>query len=49
MVETVGKVVRQTKTRVFGGDTHVEGKILSVFETATESGQIAWMHAILFT
>ena len=36
MVETVGKVVRQTKARVFGGDTHVEGKILSVFETATE-------------
>jgi IS5 family transposase len=36
MVETLGKVVSQTKARVFGGDTHVAGKILSVFETATE-------------
>ena len=36
MVETVKKVVHQAKARVFGGDTHVEGKILSVFETATE-------------
>src|ERR1700676_1052567 len=36
MVETLGKVVSQTKARVFGGDTHVEGKILSVFETSTE-------------
>ena len=36
MVETVKKVVHQTKARVFGGDTHVEGKILSVFETSTE-------------
>lgn len=36
MVETVGKVVNQAKARVFGGDTHVEGKILSVFETSTE-------------
>lgn len=36
MVETVKKVVHQTKARVFDGDTHVEGKILSVFETSTE-------------
>lgn len=36
MVQTVKKVVGQTEARVFGGDTHVEGKILSVFETATE-------------
>ncbi len=36
MAETVGKVVSQTKARVFGGDVHVEGKILSVFETSTE-------------
>ena len=36
MVETLEKVVSQTKARVFGGDTHVEGKILSVFETSTE-------------
>jgi IS5 family transposase len=36
MVETVNKVVHQAKARVFEGDTHVEGKILSVFETSTE-------------
>jgi len=36
MVKTVEKVVHQTEARVFGGDTHVEGKILSVFETSTE-------------
>ena len=36
MAETIGKVVSQTKARVFGGDVHVEGKILSVFETSTE-------------
>jgi IS5 family transposase len=36
MRETVQKVVRQAQARVFGGDTHVEGKILSVFETSTE-------------
>jgi len=36
MVGTVKKVVHQAKARVFGGDTHVEGKILSVFETSTE-------------
>jgi transposase, IS5 family len=36
MAATVRKVVSQTKARVFGGDVHVEGKILSVFETSTE-------------
>jgi IS5 family transposase len=36
MVETVKKVVHQARARVFGGDTHVEGKILSVFETSAE-------------
>jgi len=36
MLERVGKVVSQAKARVFGGDTHVEGKLLSVFETSTE-------------
>jgi transposase, IS5 family len=36
MVEIVKKVVHQTKARIFGGDTHVESKILSVFETSTE-------------
>jgi len=36
MMETVKKVVHQAKARVFGGDTHVEGKVLSVFETSTE-------------
>ena len=36
MLETVKKVVHQTKARIFGGDTHVEGKIVSVFEDATE-------------
>src|ERR1017187_8713644 len=29
-------VVRQAKARIFGGDTHVEGKIVSVFEPSTE-------------
>ena len=36
MVERTGQVVRQTKARIFGGDTHVPGKILSVFEPSTE-------------
>ena len=36
MVDIVKKVVHQAKARVFGGDTHVEGKVLSVFETSTE-------------
>jgi IS5 family transposase len=36
MVERTGQVVRQAKARIFGGDTHVEGKIVSVFEPSTE-------------
>jgi len=36
MVDTVKKVIHQTRARVFRGNTHVEGKILSVFETSTE-------------
>ncbi len=36
MVARTGQVVRQAKARVFGGDTHVEGKIVSVFEPSTE-------------
>jgi IS5 family transposase len=36
MMETVKKVVHQSQARVFGGDTHVEGKIVSVFEDSTE-------------
>jgi len=36
MRETVKKVVHQAKARIFGGDTHVEGKVVSVFETSTE-------------
>jgi len=36
MLERVGKVVGQARARVFGGNTHVEGKLLSVFETSTE-------------
>jgi IS5 family transposase len=36
MVERTGQVVRQARARVFGGNTHVEGKIVSVFEPSTE-------------
>ena len=32
----VRQVIRQTRARVFGGDTHAEGKIVSVFEPSTE-------------
>jgi len=35
-VPLVQQVMRQTKARVFGGDTHVEGKLFSIFETSTE-------------
>jgi IS5 family transposase len=35
-MEIVKKVVHQSKARVFGGDTHVEDKVLSIFETDTE-------------
>jgi transposase-like protein DUF772/DDE family transposase len=36
MVERTGQVMRQATARVFGGDTHVEDKIVSVFEPSTE-------------
>ena len=36
MRQILKKVAHQAKARVFGGDTHVEGKIVSVFETSTE-------------
>jgi len=32
----VQQVIRQTKARVFAGDTRVEGKLVSIFETDTE-------------
>ena len=36
MLPRVQQVVRQTKARVFGGDTHAEGKLFSIFEESTE-------------
>ncbi len=36
MLERVKQVRRQTRERVFGGDTHVEGKLASIFEPTTE-------------
>jgi IS5 family transposase len=36
MISRTVQVVAQAKARVFGGNTHVEGKIVSVFEPATE-------------
>ncbi|HEY0724544.1 MAG TPA: ISNCY family transposase [Pyrinomonadaceae bacterium] len=36
MRSRVQQVIRQTKGRVFGGDTHVEGKLVSIFEPDTE-------------
>jgi transposase, IS5 family len=36
MVPLVRQVMRQTRARVLAGDTHAEGKIVSVFEPATE-------------
>jgi IS5 family transposase len=33
----VGKVIDQTKARVFGGDNHVPGKVLSLFEEHTKA------------
>ncbi len=36
MLGRVTQVRRQTRARVFGGDTHVEGKLLSMFEPTTE-------------
>jgi IS5 family transposase len=37
MAERVQQVMRQTKARVFDGNTHYEGKLFSVFETSTEA------------
>ena len=36
MLPRVQQVMRQTKARVFAGDTHAEGKIVSLFEPTTE-------------
>jgi transposase, IS5 family len=36
MVSRTRQVMAQAKARVFGGNTHVEGKIVSVFEPSTE-------------
>lgn len=36
MLPRVRQVIQQTKTRIFGGDTRAEGKILSIFESSTE-------------
>ena len=36
MVPLVQRVLRQTRARIFAGDTHSEGKIVSVFEPSTE-------------
>jgi IS5 family transposase len=36
MVPLVKRVMKQTRTRIFRGDTHAEGKILSLFEPSTE-------------
>ena len=36
MVPLVQQVIRQTKARVFAGDTRAEGKIVSLFEPTTE-------------
>jgi len=35
-VPRVQQVMRQTRTRIFGGDTHLEDKLLSLFEPSTE-------------
>lgn len=35
-VPRVQQVMRQTRARILGGDTHVEDKLLSVFEPSTE-------------
>ena len=36
MAPLVRQVMRQTQARVFAGDTHAEGKLVSVFEPTTE-------------
>jgi IS5 family transposase len=37
MLPRVKQVMRQTKARILGGDTHSEGKIFSIFEPSTEN------------
>src|SRR5437016_3271922 len=36
MVPLIKQVMKQTRARIFCGDTHAEGKILSLFEPSTE-------------
>ncbi len=36
MLGRVKPVQRQARARVFGGNTHVEGKLASMFEPSTE-------------
>ena len=36
MAPRVRQVMKQTRARVFGGDTHVEGRLLSLVEPSTE-------------
>lgn len=36
-VELVNRVIRQTRARILGGDTHYPDKLLSIFETHTEA------------
>ena len=36
MVPLVKQVMQQTRARIFRGDTHAEGKLLSLFEPSTE-------------
>ena len=36
MVPLVRQVMKQTRARIFRGDTHAEGKLLSLFEPSTE-------------
>ena len=36
MVPRVKQVMRQTRARIFRGDTRSEGKIFSIFEPSTE-------------
>ena len=37
MLPRVKQVIRQTKARILGGDTHAEGKLFSIFEPSTEN------------
>ncbi len=36
MTPRVRQVMQQARARIFGGDTHVEGKLVSIFEPGTE-------------